>query len=148
MDDRGVARECHRNPCWQGEMMMIWLIPVRGKVDLRVMITKEYTLAKVPWFEPYHKMQFSVISGHSLEGWSYPSIVRQSAYSTALVDRTSDNKYKLLTQNYMLGEGLMVKVLEYGIVVREFELQSRYYVHFRTNTLRKGMCPLILPSMG
>ena len=29
------------------------------------------------------------------------------------------------------------------IVVNEFELQSRYYVHFRTNTLGKGMNPLI-----
>ena len=41
----------------------------------------------------------------------------------------------------------MVKALECGIVVREFELQSRYYVHFRTNTLGKGMNRLILPSM-
>ena len=36
-----------------------------------------------------------------------------------------------------------------GIVVREFVLQSRYYVHFRANTLGKGMNPLILPpAMG
>ena len=34
------------------------------------------------------------------------------------------------------------------IEVSEFELQSRYYVHFRTNTLRKDMNPLILPAMG
>ena len=32
-----------------------------------------------------------------------------------------------------------------GIVVREFVLQSRYYVHFRANTLGKGRNPLILP---
>ena len=44
--------------------------------------------------------------------------------------------------------GVMVKVLDCGIVVCEFELQSRYYVHFRTNTLGKGMYPLILPEMG
>ena len=35
-----------------------------------------------------------------------------------------------------------------GIVVREFELQSRYYVRFRANTLGKGVNPLILPAMG
>ena len=29
-----------------------------------------------------------------------------------------------------------------GIVVREFVLQSRYYVHFRANTIGKGMNPL------
>ena len=34
------------------------------------------------------------------------------------------------------------------IVVREFVLQSRYYVHFRANTLGKGMDPLIFQAMG
>ena len=42
--------------------------------------------------------------------------------------------------------GVMVKAMDCGIVVREFELRSRYYVHFRT--LGKGMNPLILPAMG
>ena len=28
--------------------------------------------------------------------------------------------------------GVMVKAMDYGIAVSEFELQSRYYVHFRT----------------
>ena len=41
--------------------------------------------------------------------------------------------------------GVMVKAMNCGIVVREFVLQSRYYVHFRANTLGKGMNPLILP---
>ena len=48
-----------------------------------------------------------------------------------------------------LGEcprGVMVKAMNCGIVVREFVLQSRYYVHFRANTLGKGMNPLFLPS--
>ena len=44
--------------------------------------------------------------------------------------------------------GVMVKAMDCGIVVREFVLQSRYYVHFRTNTLGKGMDPPILPAMG
>ena len=44
--------------------------------------------------------------------------------------------------------GVMVKALDCGIVVREFVLQSCYYVHFRANTLGKGMSPLILPAMG
>ena len=42
----------------------------------------------------------------------------------------------------------MVKAVDCGIVESEFELQSRYYTHFRTNNLRKGMNPLILPAMG
>ena len=44
--------------------------------------------------------------------------------------------------------GVMAKVMDCGIVVREFVLQSCYYVHFRANTLGKGMNPLILPAMG
>ena len=42
----------------------------------------------------------------------------------------------------------MVKAIDCGIVVSEFVLQSRYYVHFRANTLGKGMDPLILLAMG
>ena len=45
--------------------------------------------------------------------------------------------------------GVMVKAMNCGIVVREFVLQSRYYVHFRANTLGIGMNPFILPpAMG
>ena len=43
---------------------------------------------------------------------------------------------------------VMVKAMDYWIVVREFVLHLRYYVHFRANTLGKGMDPLILPAMG
>ena len=44
--------------------------------------------------------------------------------------------------------GVMVKAMDWAILVREFELQSHYYVYFRVNTLGKGMNPLILPAMG
>ena len=44
--------------------------------------------------------------------------------------------------------GVMVKALDCRIAVSEFELQLRYYVHFRTNTLGKGMNLLILLAMG
>ena len=43
---------------------------------------------------------------------------------------------------------VMVKAMDCGIVVGEFVLQSRYYVHFRANALGKGMNPLIFPAMG
>ena len=53
------------------------------------------------------------------------------------------------TFNSKCPRGVMVKAMNCGIVVREFVLQSRYYVHFRANTLGKGMNPLILPpAMG
>ena len=44
--------------------------------------------------------------------------------------------------------GVMVKVMDCGIVESEFVFQSRYYGHFWANTLGKGMNPLILPAMG
>ena len=44
--------------------------------------------------------------------------------------------------------GVMVKAMDWGIVVSEFIPQSCYYVHFRANTLGKGMNPLVLPAMG
>ena len=44
--------------------------------------------------------------------------------------------------------GVMVKAMDCRIVVSEFELQSQYYIHFRVNTLGKGMHPLILTAMG
>ena len=53
-----------------------------------------------------------------------------------------------LTQERVCLRGLMVKAMDCGIVVSEFEFQSRYYIPFGTNTLRKGMNSLILPAMG
>ena len=42
----------------------------------------------------------------------------------------------------------MVKTMDCGIVVSEFVLQSRYYIHFRADTFGKNMNPLILQVMG
>ena len=42
--------------------------------------------------------------------------------------------------------GVMVKATDCGIVASEFVLQSRHYIHFRANTLGKGMNPPILPA--
>ena len=38
-------------------------------------------------------------------------------------------------------------VQDWGLEESEFELQSRYYVHFRINPVGKGMNPLILPAI-
>ena len=44
----------------------------------------------------------------------------------------------------------MFRVCPRGVMVKamEFVLQSRYCVHFRANALKKGMNPLIFPTMG
>ena len=65
----------------------------------------------------------------------------------------SPSTYEILLSTIILylgcPRGVMVKAMNCGIVVREFVLQSRYYVHYRANTLGKGMNPLILsPAMG
>ena len=44
--------------------------------------------------------------------------------------------------------GVVANVVDYHIIVSGFELQSRYYVCFRTNTLDKGMNPLIPLVIG
>ena len=44
--------------------------------------------------------------------------------------------------------GVILAVLDCDIVIKEFELQSRNYVHFRTYTLRKAMNPFLPPAMG
>ena len=43
---------------------------------------------------------------------------------------------------------VVVNVPDCDTVMNEVELQSRYYVYFRTNTHGKGMNPLFLPAMG
>ena len=62
-----------------------------------------------------------------------------------------------LSSSFMWGEinlkgesphGVVTKVLDCGIEVNEFEFQSRYYVHFRNNALKKGMKPIIPHTVG
>ena len=48
----------------------------------------------------------------------------------------------------MLKIGVVANELDCDIVVTKFELQSLYCVHFRTNTLGKGMNYLIPLVMG
>ena len=42
----------------------------------------------------------------------------------------------------------MVKAMDCGVVVLEFELKSRYDVHFSTKTFGKGMNPTFPPCYG
>ena len=48
----------------------------------------------------------------------------------------------LINNQWRWPHGVMVKAMDWEIVLNEFELQSWYYVHFQTNTLGKGMNPL------
>ena len=42
----------------------------------------------------------------------------------------------------------MVKLMDCGIVVSEFEIQSNSYVHFQANTIEKSINNIIPPSMA
>ena len=64
------------------------------------------------------------------------------------VQKVSRLKVHRPKQKWGCPRGVMVKAIALGIVVHEFVLQSRYYVHFRANTLGKSMNPLILLAMG
>ena len=45
--------------------------------------------------------------------------------------------------------GVVVKMLDYDIIVNEFEIQSFYYFHFQPNTLGKRVNPFVPhPTMG
>ena len=61
---------------------------------------------------------------------------------------TSTSRYNRCMKTRGCPRGVMVKATDCGIVVSEFVLQLCYYVHFRANSLGKGMIPLILPAMG
>ena len=87
---------------------------------------------------------FGTIPQHSRNGkgvsfpfslFSFPCLWSWSCFVNPL-------KSALTRVNRGCPRGVMVKAIYSGIVVREFVLQSRYYVHFRENTLEKGINPL------
>ena len=69
----------------------------------------------------------------------YLSTEMQSVYSTAPPPQTdwAEGSYSQLAN-----------VVDCDIIVIEFELRSRYYIHFWTNTIGKGMNSLIPQAMG
>ena len=86
------------------------------------------------------------------------------AYDKVAVQQGSHKDSPFFTQSYWIwiickqiylanvggggSRGVMVKAIDCGIIVSEFEFHSHYNIHFRANTLGKGMNPLILPAMG
>ena len=67
------------------------------------------------------------------------SITKLKQESTVLLE-----KLTVIYIHWKIYQGLMAELF----VVYEFEFQSRYYIDFRTNTLRKTMNSLIPLSMG
>ena len=70
-------------------MVFLQVLPLRVRVDLEVMLTKEhFTFPKVLELEPHYQMQFSVTFREVVggEGESCPSAEMQSVFSTAPAD--------------------------------------------------------------
>ena len=80
------------------------------------------------------------------------SRIVRNIYPEGVLTYTVRNIYVTYIVTYICNRlgyprGVMVKALDCRTVVRKFELQSRYYAHFWTNTFGKGMNLLILPAM-
>ena len=71
-------------------------------------------------------------------------IVSQSNKTVFLMNNWRIFKYLI----WGCPRGVMVKAMDFGIVVYDLEIQSRYYVHFQTNTFEKHMNPLNHASYG
>ena len=76
-------------------------------------------------------------------------VFEELLYDVIMKRKKWERKIKLYSQlSRGCPRGVMVTAMDCRIVVSEFVLQLRYYIHFRANTLRKGMNPLILPAIG
>ena len=74
--------------------------------------------------------------------------IKQRTQNESFKFTESDEVSSQLRKIWGCHRGVIVKAMDCKIVVSEFVLQSRNCVHFRANTLGKGMNPLILPAMG
>ena len=101
------------------------VLPCRARVDLAAIAMKGYSaFPNVPaLLEPHHQIVLCHIQ-HTHGG--YPSPEKQSVYSTAPAD---------------WARGVVSDILDCNIVVSEFELLSRYCIHFWTNMLGEGINP-------
>ena len=92
-----------------------------------------------------------ILSRHSFDGRWVWDIYNENFRDTRNVSRLLYYKNGMIVShnfslfsddhNYFRGNthDVVANVLHSDIVVSEFELQSRYYIHFGTNNLWKGM---------
>ena len=75
--------------------------------------------------------------------WTIAECGERGSGISVLMVRQDDNEDDIKTK-FVRGcsRGVIVKAMDCGIVVSEFVLQSRYYVHFQANTLGKVWTPL------
>ena len=83
--------------------------------------------------------------------WKVVLFLQVYSYKSALNFPTIDKQKNPLRLSYCFPvkikrspHGVIANVLDCDIIGSEFKHHSRYYVHFRTNTLGRGRKPLIL----
>ena len=143
-----VRRTRHAGHCWRSKDKLVSDV---------LLWTPTYDQAKAGWPAQTYIQQLcedtqDVSLKTSRRQWMIGRSGKRWSGISVLVARHDDDDDKNESFYYSTfrrcPHGVMVKAMDCGIVVREFKLQSCYYVHFRANTLGKGMNPLILPAMG
>ena len=102
--------------------------------------------------------QVFLITFRSLLAFAWPQTLRHARWKRTLHPGPPNNQdttgamiyadiYKEVDNTRYIGKGgipcdVVVNVPDGDIVGSQFELQSRYYVHFRTDTFEKGIQPL------
>ena len=110
---------------------LIWILAINWKNSV--------LLFKILWLKNTYEYKF-------ISGYWHKFL---SPHENWWVSMTFINWIDLFSKNEQLQQKQYLTIKKHcGIVVSEFIFQSRYYVHFRANTLGKGMNPLILPAMG
>ena len=70
-------------------------------------------------------------------------------HESILVSQWAFQPILVYTRRYIYSSrGVVAKVLDCDIIVSEFELQFRYYIHFGINTVGKGMNSLTLQAIA
>ena len=65
--------------------------------------------------------------------------IHKAAILSYLGSKSSNCPFAALQNWWVSSCGVVAKALEFKIFLSEFELQFSFYVHFRSNTLGKGM---------
>ena len=106
------------------------------------------SLAQISYF--YNSTLFPTKSSIYAKCNSLAFLNKQNWTNNIITIKTDNtNNYKLReTRERGSSRGVVANVLDCDIILSEFEHQSHNYVHFRTNTLGKGINPLIPPAIG
>ena len=124
---------------------VIYRTLIKGRITPFVEVQSAYSIVPVDWIK---RILDHGRAATQTNTWKYWNWLNKGRYGSVLSKQDFSIIIFFHKNLWGCSRGVMVKAMDCGIVVSEFVFQSRYYVHFRANTLGKGMNPLILPAMG